>query len=185
MHTLNSQRFAFLLHSVKTYYGSISNSSAFLLYFQAICHSQLNFAEICKQVLEFIHFACTSEDINNLAHALMLQKALQSIVLPAMDRIVEAIQSLAHQHAEVAMLARTHGQPASPTTLGKEMANFCYRLQQQRKQVAAVQLQGKIAGAVGNYNAHVVAYPDVDWVKVAQEFVTSLGITFNPYTTQV
>lgn len=110
MHTLNSQRFAFLLHSVKTYYGSISNSSAFLLYFQAICHSQLNFAEICKQVLEFIHFACTSEDINNLAHALMLQKALQSIVLPAMDRIVEAIQSLAHQHAEVAMLARTHGQ---------------------------------------------------------------------------
>jgi hypothetical protein len=97
-------------NSVKTYYGSISNSSAFLLYFQAICHSQLNFAEICKQVLEFIHFACTSEDINNLAHALMLQKALQSIVLPAMDRIVKAIQSLAHQHAEVAMLARTHGQ---------------------------------------------------------------------------
>jgi len=138
-----------------------------------------------SKVLEFIHFACTSEDINNLAHALMLQKALQSIVLPAMDRIIEAIQSLAHQHAEVAMLARTHGQPASPTTLGKEMANFCYRLQQQRKQVAAVQLQGKIAGAVGNYNAHVVAYPDVDWVTVAQEFVTSLGITFNPYTTQI
>jgi len=138
-----------------------------------------------SKVLEFVHFACTSEDINNLAHALMLRSAVQSVVLPAMNALIEAIRSLAHEFADVPMLSRTHGQPASPTTLGKEMANFFYRLQRQRDQVAAVPLFGKIAGAVGNYNAHMVAYPDIDWQTVAEDFVTSLGITFNPYTTQI
>ncbi|KAJ7517321.1 hypothetical protein O6H91_21G018800 [Diphasiastrum complanatum] len=139
--------------------------------------------EISK-VLEFIHFACTSEDINNLAHGLMLQTSRQSVLFPAIDSIISAIRSLAHRNAEVPMLSRTHGQPASPTTLGKEMAVFCHRLQQQRQKIADVKIKGKMAGAVGNYNAHYVAYPDVKWECVAQEFVTSFGIDFNPYTTQ-
>ncbi|CAM6094230.1 unnamed protein product [Calypogeia fissa] len=140
--------------------------------------------ELAK-VLEFIHFGCTSEDINNLAHALMLRTAVESVVLPAMDSVIEAIQFLAVQHANLPMLSRTHGQPASPTTLGKEMANFCYRLKRLRQRVAAVQPLGKMAGAVGNYNAHYASYPDVHWESVAEEFVTSLGIGFNPYTTQI
>ncbi|KAG0611745.1 hypothetical protein M758_7G162100 [Ceratodon purpureus] len=138
-----------------------------------------------SKVLEFVHFACTSEDINNLAHALMLRSALDSVVLPTMNSTIEALRSLAHEFASVPMLSRTHGQPASPTTLGKEMANFCYRLERQRDQVAAVPYFGKIAGAVGNYNAHMVAYPNVEWQTVAEDFVTSLGLTFNPYTTQI
>lgn len=141
-------------------------------------------AELSK-VLEFVHFACTSEDINNLSHALMLRSAMDSVVLPTMKSTVEAIRSLAHEFADIPMLSRTHGQPASPTTLGKEMANFCYRLERQIDQVAAVPYFGKIAGAVGNYNAHMVAYPNVDWEDVAKSFVTSLGLTFNPYTTQI
>ncbi|MCO5602056.1 hypothetical protein L7F22_056183 [Adiantum nelumboides] len=138
-----------------------------------------------EKVLEFIHFACTSEDINNLAHGLMLQHAMHSAILPAMEQVIESLRYLSHEHAGVAMLSRTHGQPASPTTLGKEMANFCYRLEQQRNKVASIKYGGKIAGAVGNYNAHVVAYPDVNWENIAEEFVSSLGLAFNPYVTQI
>jgi adenylosuccinate lyase len=138
-----------------------------------------------EAVSEFIHFACTSEDINNLAYALMLREARTQAVLPAMDAVVDAIRGLAHQHAEQPMLARTHGQPASPTTLGKEMANVAARLVRQREQVKAVPLLGKINGAVGNYNAHISAYPELHWCQFAEEFVTSLGLEWNPYTTQI
>lgn len=137
------------------------------------------------KVLEFTHFACTSEDINNLSHALMLREALQQELLPAMDRVIAAIAALARDHAAVPMLSRTHGQPASPTTMGKEMAVFAYRLKRQRDLVASVPLFGKMAGAVGNYNAHMSAYPEVDWQAVAQEFVEGLGLTWNPYVTQI
>ncbi len=138
-----------------------------------------------EAVSEFIHFACTSEDINNLAYALMLREARTGVLLPAMDEMVAAIAGLAHSHAEQPMLSRTHGQPASPTTLGKEMANVAYRLKRQRDLLKGVPLLGKINGAVGNYNAHLVAYPEVDWPKLAEEFVTSLGLEWNPYTTQI
>lgn len=138
-----------------------------------------------EQVLEFTHFACTSEDINNLSHALMLHEALAKEVLPTMDKVIDAIARLAEDCADVPMLSRTHGQTASPTTMGKEMAIFAYRLARQRKQVSAVPLYGKMAGAVGNYNAHMSAYPDVDWQAVAQEFVTGLGLEWNPYVTQI
>ena len=134
---------------------------------------------------EFIHFACTSEDINNLSHALMLQEARQSVLLPQMDTLIEALSGLAAQYADIPMLSRTHGQSASPTTLGKEMANVAYRLQRQRKQVAEVEILGKINGAVGNFNAHLSAYPEVEWETFAEEFVTSLGVQWNPYTTQI
>jgi adenylosuccinate lyase len=136
-------------------------------------------------VLEFTHFACTSEDINNLSHALMLKEALQQHLLPTMDRVIAEMARMAEEFADSPMLARTHGQTASPTTVGKEMAVFAYRLRRQRDQVAAVPLLGKMAGAVGNYNAHLSAYPDVDWSSVAEEFVTSLGLEFNPYVTQI
>ena len=137
-------------------------------------------------VSEFIHFACTSEDINNLAYALMLREARAQVLLPELDRIIAAITALAHQHADRPMLARTHGQPASPTTLGKEMANVAYRLQRQRAQLAAVPLLGKINGAVGNYNAHLSAYPDLDWEDFARRFVSDdLGLDWNPYTIQI
>ncbi|MDZ4297902.1 MAG: adenylosuccinate lyase [Moraxellaceae bacterium] len=135
-------------------------------------------------VSEFIHFACTSEDINNLSHALML-KTGRDIVQQQMQDVCEAIRLLAHQYADVPMLSRTHGQTASPTTLGKEMANVAYRLQRQINQLAAVPLLGKINGAVGNYNAHLVTYPEVDWQANAEVFVTSLGLAWNPYTTQI
>ncbi|MER2528608.1 MAG: adenylosuccinate lyase [Candidatus Competibacter denitrificans] len=139
-----------------------------------------------EAVSEFIHFACTSEDINNLAYALMLRAARDTIVLPRWDHLIAALTGLAHQYADRPMLARTHGQPASPTTLGKEMANVVYRLQRQRAQLAAVPLLGKINGAVGNYNAHLAAYPDVDWQAFARRFVTDdLGLAWNPYTTQI
>ncbi len=134
---------------------------------------------------EFIHFACTSEDINNLSYALMLQRARDEILLPALDRIMEKLGALAHGLAEVPMLARTHGQPASPTTLGKEMANVAYRLLRARETVAGTRLTGKMNGAVGNYNAHVAAYPDVDWPKLVRELVEKLGLEFNPYTIQI
>ena len=136
-------------------------------------------------VSEFIHFACTSEDINNLAYAMMLRDGRNQVLLPAMERLVSAIRQLAHAHADAAMLARTHGQPASPTTMGKEMANVVVRLQRQRQQFAAVEILGKINGAVGNYNAHLSAYPDVDWPAFARDFVTGLGLTWNPHTTQI
>lgn len=136
-------------------------------------------------VSEFIHFACTSEDINNLAHGLMLQEGRAQVLLPDMDQLIAALRELAHRYAAQPMLARTHGQPATPTTLGKEIANVVYRLRTQRQRIADVILLGKINGAVGNYNAHYVAYPQVNWPELAQEFVTSLGLTWNPYTTQI
>lgn len=140
--------------------------------------------EVVK-VAEFIHFACTSEDINNLSHGLMLKSSLDKVMLPALDRIIARLIELAHQLADVPMLARTHGQPATPTTLGKEIANTVYRLQRGRERLAAVAVLGKINGAVGNYNAHLAAYPNVDWEKFAQSFVEKLGLVFNPYTTQI
>ncbi|MFL1731683.1 adenylosuccinate lyase [Moraxella oculi] len=133
---------------------------------------------------EFIHFACTSEDINNLSHALMLKNS-REILAKSMQAIIDAIANLADNYADVPMLSRTHGQTASPTTMGKEMANFAYRLHRQIKQVQSVELLGKINGAVGNYNAHLSAYPDIDWSSHSQKFVQSLGLTFNPYTTQI
>ncbi|MGZ5136823.1 MAG: adenylosuccinate lyase [Burkholderiales bacterium] len=134
---------------------------------------------------EFIHFACTSEDINNLCHALMLKRAREEVMLPALDKIIAKLAALAHELAGAAMLAHTHGQPASPTTLGKEMANVAHRLMQARASIAAIALTGKANGAVGNYNAHLAAYPDVDWERFAREFVTRLGLDFNPYTIQI
>jgi adenylosuccinate lyase len=134
---------------------------------------------------EFVHFACTSEDINNLAHAMTLRDARAVVLLPLMDRLIDAVGTLAREHADVAMLARTHGQAASPTTMGKEMANVAWRLRQQRERFAAVALLGKFNGAVGNYNAHVAAYPTLDWPAVTGAFVRSLGLEPNPYTTQI
>ncbi|MEE8482103.1 MAG: adenylosuccinate lyase [Acidiferrobacterales bacterium] len=143
-----------------------------------------NIAAVHK-VNEFWHFACTSEDINNLSYGLILKTAREQQLLPKADEVIAAIDNLAAQFADVPMLARTHGQPASPTTLGKEMANVSQRLRRQRGQIADVELLGKINGAVGNYNAHIAVYPDVDWPGVAREFVEGLGLTWNPYTTQI
>ena len=134
---------------------------------------------------ELIHFACTSEDINNLAHARMFKGGRDSVLLPAIDRIIAKLGSLARDHAGQAMLARTHGQPATPTTLGKEMANVAHRLKRARARLAAVEMLGKLNGATGNFNAHVAAAPDVDWPRLAERFVTSLGIAYNPLTTQI
>ncbi|NIG62160.1 MAG: adenylosuccinate lyase [Serratia symbiotica] len=136
-------------------------------------------------VSEFIHFACTSEDINNLSHALMLQTARQDVVLPYWRKIIDSIKSLALEYRDIPLLSRTHGQPATPSTVGKEFANVAYRMERQFSQLAHVEIMGKINGAVGNYNAHIVAYPDVDWHSFSETFVTSLGITWNPYTTQI
>ncbi len=138
-----------------------------------------------EAISEFIHFACTSEDINNLSHALMLRAARASVLLPLMGELIDAISALARNYANQPMLARTHGQPASPTTLGKEMANVAYRLKRQRQQLGDVPLLGKMNGAVGNYNAHLAAYPELDWPVLAQKFVESLGLQWNPYTTQI
>jgi adenylosuccinate lyase len=133
----------------------------------------------------FIHFACTSEDINNLAYALLVRGAREEVLLPAIGRLADRLASLAHQHADAPMLARTHGQPATPTTLGKELANVVARLRRARARLAAVRLTGKANGAVGNYNAHLAAYPQVDWEAFSRRFVESLGLEFNPYTTQI
>ncbi len=138
-----------------------------------------------QAITEFVHFACTSEDINNLSHALMLREGLDDGLLPAMDRIVERLTELAREHAEQPMLSRTHGQTASPTTVGKELANVVHRLNRQLDQVRNVELLGKINGAVGNYNAHLSAYPSVDWAANAKDFVEGLGLSWNPYTTQI
>ncbi len=138
------------------------------------------------QVNEFIHFACTSEDINNLCHALMLKEGRDQVIVPMQEKIVSAIRALAHRYADIPMLSRTHGQTASPTTMGKEMANVAYRLQRQLDQIKAVPLLGKINGAVGNYNAHLAAYPELDWEEFARCFVTEdLGLDWNPYTIQI
>lgn len=136
-------------------------------------------------VTEFVHFACTSEDINNLSHGLMLREGLDHGLLPAMDRVVDKLAQLAHDHAEQPMLSRTHGQTASPTTVGKELANVVHRLRRQVKQIRETELLGKINGAVGNYNAHLSAYPEIDWALNAREFIESLGLDWNPYTTQI
>ena len=140
--------------------------------------------EITK-VSEFIHFACTSEDINNLSHALMLQAGRNQVMLPVLDVLIARLRELAYQHADLPMLCRTHGQTATPSTLGKEMANVAYRLQRAVQRVAAVEILGKINGAVGNYNAHLSAYPEVDWEGFAKKFVEARGIVFNPYTIQI
>jgi adenylosuccinate lyase len=134
---------------------------------------------------EFVHFACTSEDINNLAYALMLRDARDGVLLPTLDKTTDKLREMAHAFAAQPMLSRTHGQTASPTTLGKELANVVARLRRQREQIAAVQLTGKINGAVGNYNAHAIAYPEVDWPAFSRRFVESLGLPWNPYTTQI
>jgi adenylosuccinate lyase len=134
---------------------------------------------------EFVHFACTSEDINNLSYALMLREARDVVLLPRLDTLIGRLRTLAHANAAVPMMSRTHGQPATPTTLGKEIANFTYRLSEQRTRFAAVTIAGKINGAVGNFNAHLIAYPQVDWLRLGQRFVESLGLTWNPYTTQI
>lgn len=136
-------------------------------------------------IAEFFHFACTSEDINNLSYALMLKEAREHVLLPAMAAVIDDIRKGAHAYAAQPMLARTHGQPASPTTMGKEWANVAYRLQRSRNQVAAVEILGKINGAVGNYNAHLAAYPALDWAAIAKGFVESLGLCWNPYTIQI
>lgn len=138
-----------------------------------------------EAISEFIHFACTSEDINNLAYALMLNEARNLILLNSMDELIQAITELAHSQADQPMLSRTHGQTASPTTLGKEMANVVHRLKRQRSQIAATEILGKINGATGNYNAHRSAYRDIDWPAISERFVVSLGLTWNPYTTQI
>ncbi len=136
-------------------------------------------------ISEFFHFACTSEDITNLSYALMLKEARDSYLLPTWDDVIGKIRDLAHQCAEMPMLSRTHGQPASPTTLGKEMAIFVHRLQRQRNQLARVEILGKMNGAVGNYNAHLAAYPEVDWPELSRNFIVSLGLDYNPHTTQI
>jgi len=136
-------------------------------------------------VSEFIHFACTSEDINNLSHALMLHTARQDVILPYWRQIIDGIKSLARLYRDIPLLSRTHGQPATPSTVGKEMANVAYRMERQYLQFSQVDIMGKINGAVGNYNAHIVAYPTVDWHQFSEEFVTSLGVRWNPYTTQI
>ncbi len=143
-----------------------------------------NNAELAEKS-EFFHFACTSEDINNLAYAMMLADAREAILLREMDAIIDQLRTMAHEHAEVPMLSRTHGQPASPTTLGKEMANVVHRLRRQRRRFADVAILGKINGAVGNFNAHLATYPEVDWLALSRRFVEGLGLHWNPYTTQI
>ena len=135
--------------------------------------------------LEFVHFACTSEDINNLSYALMLNEARQRVLLPKLDELIQTLRAMAHEHAALPMLSRTHGQTASPTTVGKEIANVVARLNRQREVLAGLPMPGKINGAVGNYNAHVAAYPDIDWPKFSRTFVQSLGLDWQPYTTQI
>ncbi|CAM3974416.1 Adenylosuccinate lyase [Vibrio aerogenes CECT 7868] len=143
-------------------------------------HPELN------AVNEFIHFACTSEDINNTSHALMLKDARDTVILPEIRRIIDAIRSLAVEYRDIPLLSRTHGQPASPSTMGKEMANVAYRMERQYQQISQVEILAKINGAVGNYNAHLSAYPEIDWHQFSESFITeSLGVTWNPYTTQI
>ena len=138
------------------------------------------------KINEFIHFACTSEDINNTSHALMLKTAREEVLLPEWKKVIDAVVELAERYKNIPLLSRTHGQPASPTTIGKEMANVAYRLKRQYKQLENVEILAKINGAVGNYNAHLSAYPDIDWHTFSQEFIEqSLGVTWNPYTTQI
>jgi adenylosuccinate lyase len=138
-----------------------------------------------QRALEFIHFACTSEDINNLAYALMISESRAKVMLPKLDEVINSLKNLARKHAALPMLSRTHGQPATPTTLGKEMANFAHRLSRARERIAAVRVPGKLNGAVGNYNAHAIAYPGFGWERFCRRLVERLGLEFNPYTTQI
>ncbi|WP_108650401.1 adenylosuccinate lyase [Dongshaea marina] len=138
-----------------------------------------------EAVSEFIHFACTSEDINNVSHALMLKEAREQVILPFCNQLHDAIAALATELRDVPLLSRTHGQPASPSTMGKEMANFAYRLKRQIRQIESCEIMAKINGAVGNYNAHLSAYPDINWHNFAQQFIEQQGLTWNPYTTQI
>ncbi|MES2141830.1 MAG: adenylosuccinate lyase [Pseudomonadota bacterium] len=138
-----------------------------------------------KKSSEFIHFACTSDDINNLAYALMLKEAREKCLLPSIQQLVEKLKNLAKEHASHAMLARTHGQAAVPTTVGKELANFAYRLMRQKEQFAHLKILGKFNGAVGNYNVHCIAYPNIEWCKISKKFVEELGLAWNPYSTQI
>jgi adenylosuccinate lyase len=147
--------------------------------------SKLDAVPAWRSRREFVHFACTSEDINNLSYALMLKEARDQVLLVRLDALISRLRTLAHANAAVPMMSRTHGQPATPTTLGKEIANFAYRLQRQRVRFANVAIEGKINGAVGNFNAHLVAYPNVDWAALGRRFVESLGLVWNPYTTQI
>ncbi len=147
--------------------------------------SRLDAVPAWRSRREFVHFACTSEDINNLSYALMLKEARDQVLLSRLDTLITRLRTLAHANAALPMMSRTHGQPATPTTLGKEIANFAYRLQRQRSRFMAVTIEGKINGAVGNFNAHLVAYPQVDWASVGRRFVESLGLVWNPYTTQI
>ncbi|MCW2254352.1 adenylosuccinate lyase [Providencia alcalifaciens] len=136
-------------------------------------------------VSEFIHFACTSEDINNLSHALMLKTAREEVLLPQWRQMIDKIKAMAHEYRLLPLLSRTHGQPATPSTLGKEFANVAYRMERQYRQLEQIEILGKINGAVGNYNAHIAAYPEVNWHEFSGSFVTSLGVTWNPFTTQI
>lgn len=138
-----------------------------------------------NKINEFIHFGCTSEDINNLAYGLMLQRAMTEVIIPEITLIKDAMEKMAKDYQDQPMLSRTHGQAASPTTLGKEMANFCYRLQRQLQQLDRLEYLGKFNGAVGNFNAHIAAYPALNWPKIARDFVEKLGLTYNPLTTQI
>ncbi len=137
------------------------------------------------EVMEFVHFACTSEDINNLSYALMLKESMEAVVTPMMDEVIKAIRQKAHDYADTPLLSRTHGQTATPSTMGKEFANTVARLQRQMKLIKNTEFLGKINGAVGNYNAHITTYPEIDWEANARQFVTELGLTWNPYTTQI
>ncbi|MDV5224639.1 adenylosuccinate lyase [Providencia rettgeri] len=136
-------------------------------------------------VSEFIHFACTSEDINNLSHALMLKTARKEVLLPQWRQMIDKVTTMAHEYRSLPLLSRTHGQPATPSTIGKEFANVAYRMERQYRQLEQIEILGKINGAVGNYNAHIAAYPEVNWHEFSETFVTSLGITWNPFTTQI
>ena len=167
---------------VKTFEATTNHDVKAIEYF---IKERLAARESLAPYSEFIHFACTSEDINNLAHALMLRDARKQVILPAMSAIEARLAELAREHAGAAMLSRTHGQAASPTTMGKELANFVYRLNRQRRKFAAAPILGKCNGAVGNFNAHEIAYPNTDWPSLTRDFVESLGLEFNPYTTQI
>jgi adenylosuccinate lyase len=138
-----------------------------------------------KKAAEFVHFACTSEDINNMSHALMLKNTRETVLLPTLDRIIKQLRTYAHQFADIPMMCRTHGQPASPSTLGKEFANVVHRLERARKAIVDVELPAKMNGAVGNFNAHLSAYPDFDWQALSKNLIEGLGLTFNPYTIQI
>jgi adenylosuccinate lyase len=168
--------------AVKTIEARINHDVKAVEYF---VRERLRTAGATAAQLEWVHFGCTSEDINNLCYALMLQQARDQHLLPLMADLIESLRSLAHEHAAVAMLARTHGQPASPTTLGKEIANFVMRLRHQHAALAATPILGKFNGAVGNFNAHVAALPDIDWPAVSRSFVEALGLQWNAYSTQI